>query len=437
MLGILALLLPPALFDAPTVRGATVTAYVVDAASGKVLYERDADTAMMPASTFKLLVGSASADLLGDDFAFTTTLATDGTSLYLRGSGDPLLKPSDFDDAAKALTAANAATFDTLIGDDSAATRGYPDGWSFDDLPFYYGAPPDALSIDENAVRVRMYPTTVGAPPRLVPPAGLENAVTIENDAVTVAAKEMDTTELRVALDKPNTLVLSGDVPADETDGDLDVAMLQPAWSTLTLARAELAAKGIAFTGDARMAATPATARTLWTHTSEPLPVLLRSMWWPSDNLLAESLLNALGPTRGAAIKRERDWLRSIGIDNATISLADGSGLSNYDRITARDEVAILTHDWNGPHRAEILAALPVGGEHGTLAEVFKNAPFAGNVIAKTGSVNHTRTLAGYMMTPHGTLIFALMVNGWMDDTPQHAANLRAFQESFMAPFFQ
>jgi D-alanyl-D-alanine carboxypeptidase len=52
--------------------------------------------------------------------------------------------------------------------------------------------------------------------------------------------------------------------------------------------------------------------------------------------------------------------------------------------------------------------------------------------------VNHTRTLAGYMITPHnGTLIFALMINGWMDDSPKHAANLRAFQESFMEPFFQ
>ncbi len=97
-------------------------------------------------------------------------------------------------------------------------------------------------------------------------------------------------------------------------------------------------------------------------------------MWQPSNNLLAESLLDALAPTRDAALARERTWLQSIGIDPTTMTLADGSGLSAYDRISARDLVTILQHDWNGQSRAVVLGALPVAGQSGTLAKVFHRA---------------------------------------------------------------
>ena len=157
----------------------------------------------------------------------------------------------------------------------------------------------------------------------------------------------------------------------------------------------------------------------------------------PSDNLLAESLLGALAPTRDGAIARERSWLQSIGIDPATTTLADGSGLSSYDRISAHDLVTILAHDWNGPTRDIVLAALPVSGQSGTLQTAFTAPPLAGAVIAKTGTVNHTRTLAGYLQTPHGTLIFALMINNWMGDGPHASADLRAFQSTFLEAFFE
>jgi D-alanyl-D-alanine carboxypeptidase len=58
-------------------------------------------------------------------------------------------------------------------------------------------------------------------------------------------------------------------------------------------------------------------------------------------------------------------------------------------------------------------------------------------VIAKTGTVNHARTLAGYLQTPHGTLIFALMINNWMDDGPHASADLRAIESTFLEAFFE
>ncbi|MGC2128731.1 MAG: D-alanyl-D-alanine carboxypeptidase, partial [Candidatus Aquilonibacter sp.] len=212
---------------------------------------------------------------------------------------------------------------------------------------------------------------------------------------------------------------------------------IDPAHVTLALAGEALNHGGVTFANPPRLATTPPGARVLWFHHSVALAQLLRAMWVPSDNLLAESLLGALAPTRDAAIARERTWLQSIGIDPATTTLADGSGLSAYDRISARDLVTILAHDWNGPSRAIVLGALPVSGQSGTLQKVFAAPPLAGAVIAKTGTVNHARTLAGYLQTPHGTLIFALMINNWMDDGPHATADLRAFESTCLEAFFE
>jgi len=413
-----------------------VSAYVISAQTGAVLYARDPDAAMVPASTLKLVVGSAALDDLGAAFSFTTTLATDGTALYLEGSGDPLLQVADFDDAGRALEAIGQTHFDALDGVAGIPSPiRYPDGWQVDDLGESYAAPPSLLSIGENALHIAVHPSAPGAPPTLsVTPD--TSVIAIANQATTGPAHSDDTTDVRIAWDRPNTLVVTGSVPADGSDDVLDASMLDPTLVTLALVHDALVRNGVTFVHEPQLAPAPLAARVVWMHRSLALPSLLRAMWQPSDNLLAESLLGALGSTRDAALARERDWLQSIGVDPATTTLADGSGLSAYDRISARDLVTILAHDWHGPNRTVVLDALPVSGRSGTLEDAFTAPPLAGAVMAKTGTLNHTRTLAGYLETPHGTLIFALMINNWMDGGPHATADLHAFESTFMEAFF-
>ncbi len=441
MLGLFALLLPAPLFDVPTLRGAQVGMYAVSATTGAVIYQRDPDAAMVPASNLKLVVGSAALDLLGPAFSFTTTLASDGSTLYIHGSGDPLLRDSDFDDAARTLADLGQAHFDALAGDASAIDEPrYPNGWQQDDLPYDYAAPPDALSFDENVVQVHLVPGAPGSTP-LVTVTPQQDVVVIENDATTGAAGSADTIGAHVVWDSPHTLAIDGAIPAGGTPDDFGLSVLDAPRFTLEMTQRALAQRGIAFANASRLAATPADARVLWIHHSAVLPELLRDMWQPSDNLLAESLLNALGATSAAAgggdtrtrgLDRERAWLTSIGVDPATTTLDDGSGLSAYDRITPRDLVSILAHDWNGPYRSIVLAALPVAGKSGTLEDSFKGTPLDGALVAKTGTLNHTRALAGYLQTPHGTILFALLVDGWMDPSPHAMEHLRAFQAAVL-----
>lgn len=427
------------LFNAPTLRGAHVGALVVAADTGRVVYSRNADDAFVPASTMKLLVGSAALERLGNAFSFTTSLETDGTNLYIRGGGDPTLSSTDLDDAATTLKSLSLTTFSgSLEADDSHFTiTRYPDGWQVDDLPNDYAAPASALSYDDNALHIVAKPGAAAGAPVLVTTTPATTAVRVENDAVTGAAKSADTSGLEIVWSEPNTIRITGSVPLDERDGSaLDAAMLDPSAVTLDLFAQHLARDGI-IVGPQSRATTPAAARVLWQHRSMPLAAMLGRMWQPSDNLIAETLLDELGTTaagdsRANGLAAETSWLRSVDIEPETLTIADGSGMSAYDRVTPRALVSVLRHDWTGKSRDTVLRALPAPGQPGTLEHTFTGTPLVGHLFAKTGTSNHTRTLAGYLQTQHGTFIFALMVNDWIDSAPDASSHMRAFQQSFL-----
>jgi D-alanyl-D-alanine carboxypeptidase/D-alanyl-D-alanine-endopeptidase (penicillin-binding protein 4) len=95
------------------------------------------------------------------------------------------------------------------------------------------------------------------------------------------------------------------------------------------------------------------------------------------------------------------------------VDVADGSGLSQLDRVTARSMVQLLGY----VHRADwgpvFHAALPVDGESGTLKRRSKGTPARGNLHAKTGTTNTVAALGGYVTAKNGeVLAFSLIYNG-------------------------
>jgi D-alanyl-D-alanine carboxypeptidase/D-alanyl-D-alanine-endopeptidase (penicillin-binding protein 4) len=148
-------------------------------------------------------------------------------------------------------------------------------------------------------------------------------------------------------------------------------------------------------------------------------------MWYPSDNLIAESLIKTIGvATRGApgtaenGAKRELQWLRSIGIDpSRNTAIFDGSGVSIYDRLSPRTLVRVFQVDWRSPNRAVILSALPLAGVRGTLRNSFAGMAARGRVYAKDGNRMFASSLSGYVMPlRRGTITFAFMVDDWTGD---------------------
>jgi D-alanyl-D-alanine carboxypeptidase/D-alanyl-D-alanine-endopeptidase (penicillin-binding protein 4) len=433
------------ILGARALRGAHVGLIATDTTRATVLYSHDADDEFMPASNFKLLVGSTALARLGTAFTYKTTVryagdplngTTLGGSVYLRGGGDALLSAKDLDAAAGAIAALGVKTIAGSIVTDAShfdnQRLGF--GWSWDDLPYYYAPVVTALELDDGVAHMHMSPgATVGSPVTLrVDP--ITSAYTIDNQLTTAPATGKDTSDIVRAWDAPKTIRLTGTYPLGAKEsGDLVPAVPDPESYAGDVFLRALIARGITVQGGVRSGITPASASVLWTHESEPMPQLLADFFYPSDNLMGELFLKELGVAQSGEPGTdangeilERAWLKSIGVDPTTVTIADGSGLSQYDRITPHDLHDILQADWNGANRNVILDALPVAGVRGSLRNSYKGTPAEYNVFAKTGSISHVRTISGFVKTKtHGPITFSFMINDWMgEDEPNGSAAL-------------
>jgi D-alanyl-D-alanine carboxypeptidase/D-alanyl-D-alanine-endopeptidase (penicillin-binding protein 4) len=421
---------------------------IVDAASGEVLYEKNAASYFVPASNMKLLTTALALDKLGVNYRFRTTLETDGVlspsglltgNLILVGRGDPNLSnrkfpfetKEEFDgppdrvlaELADRLLARGVKEISgDIVGDDSYFPRErYPDGWEIDDMVWEYGAAISAIVVDDNTVSLTLTPGEHSGDPvsALVDPTTPD--FTVENRVVTSAGK--DKPDLRLTREPgAQTVFVSGILPANSAPRKLVLAIEEPAQHAATLLAQLLANRGVKFTGRVRALHDPdpaAASRTvLAEHLSLPLGDTVKLVNKISQNLHTEVLLRTTARQQGPwatseeLLKFPQEFYARAGIAEDEVIQTDGSGLSRHDMVTPRALVALLQFAQKQPWFPAFYFSLPVAGIDGTLNERMKDSPITGRVHAKTGSVSHVRTLSGYADTPGGRrLIFSFLSN--------------------------
>lgn len=106
--------------------------------------------------------------------------------------------------------------------------------------------------------------------------------------------------------------------------------------------------------------------------------------------------------------------LTELGIETKGLKVEDGSGLSKANRLSARTLVSLLAKIRNDSTFESIYEGMPVSGISGTLKKRFQEtAPNAiGHVHAKTGWVNHSVTMAGYVDDGETEYVFAILADG-------------------------
>jgi D-alanyl-D-alanine carboxypeptidase len=158
------------------------------------------------------------------------------------------------------------------------------------------------------------------------------------------------------------------------------------------------------------------------TSTSPPITEILDfTMLW-SDNLLAERLARLASKAAGHELSDQgvavtfAELLNKFDIDSSKLVIVDASGLSKQNRITAQIIGQLLLKTRRDEKFALLYKSLPVSGISGTLRKRFiTTAPSAvGLVRAKTGTLNGTVTLAGYVESTDREYIFVTLA----DDIP-------------------
>jgi D-alanyl-D-alanine carboxypeptidase/D-alanyl-D-alanine-endopeptidase (penicillin-binding protein 4) len=356
----------------PHVSPARTGALVVDLQTGTTVFSDNDTLSLAPASNEKLGVTYAALDALGPAFRIETDVVGRGEqdgavwrgALLLVGHGDPTLSSSGLADLAHQVRAAGITRVTgSVFGDESFFdTRRAGPGWK----PGYYineSPPLSALTVDRDVYLGH----------------------TSRNPALTAAI------ELRAALAKAGVSVGGGaGIGIDRGD-------------SVALASID----------------------------SPPLSTILRWMDRASDNFVAELLLKQLGAlaatpgTTKAGAAFVANELAAAGVPLAGVRIADGSGLSTLDRVTAQEVAGILESAWkNGDMRPWFTSFLPVAGVSGTLSDRMRKPPARGHVLAKTGTTAQASALSGYV---RGRYVFSVVQNG----SPVSATWARRAQDRF------
>jgi D-alanyl-D-alanine carboxypeptidase/D-alanyl-D-alanine-endopeptidase (penicillin-binding protein 4) len=445
-----------AVLDTPELRGASVGVFVRSlAAGGRVLFARNADLLLVPASNQKILTAATALTRLGPDHVFVTRLGGVGVrdknvwrgDLVLVGAGDPSLSSVRLREMVRALkTSGVRRVTGRIVADDGRFDeKRLGAGWQWDDEPFDYQPQVSALNLDENVVSVRVTPGRAPGDPALVtldPPTAY---VRIASTVRTVAAKEA----ANVAFDRArgrNDLIVSGTIAVGAKPATAALTVEEPSLFAATRLGELLKEEGVVVAGGppVRAAAPPVAGVTpLAESASEPLSVLVRDMMKRSDNLYAETLLKAAGAAIGSGVGTTAGGARTVAALVATagggnpavvLRVADGSGLSRLDLVTPQVLATLLAYLADPAKAGTGVArafgdALPVGGVDGTLRNRFKNTSAQGVVRAKTGSLTGVSTLSGYLTTKAGEpLVFSILMNNVLAGT----AAARRAQDAFV-----
>ena len=354
------------------VSAANTSAIVLNLKTGKLVFQRNAQNALQPASNQKLAVTLAALDELGPRFRIPTRVYGEGNQdgatwrgrLVVKGYGDPTLSREDLKKLVREVKSRGIRRVTgRIVADESFFdTRRTAPGWK----PSYY--------------KEECPPLTA-----LIVARGVQSG--------------------RVATD--------------------------PALMTAKAFRTALETAGVDVMRGVTKAAVKPTAARLADVYSPPVMGLVKRMNLVSDNFIAEMLLKELGArsgnagstAAGAVVTRRVLKERSVPLDG--VRLRDGSGLSRFNRWTARGLAVLLRSAWSDAAISSMFFdSLPVAGRTGTLADRMESAPARGTVRAKTGTTNVASALSGYVRQ---RFVFSILQNG----SPVPTTGARRSQDRF------
>ena len=419
----------------------TIGIHVEDLASGEVLYTHGADRLMNPASNVKLVTAAAALHKLGPNHTFSTELSTEQNSggrigdLYVKGEGEAFLLFKDVLSWAADLKLQGIEAIDgDLVIDDTAFDGGYlPPAFDMRDADASYRSPIGAVSVNFNAVAIRVEPADqIGHRPsvRITPP---NDYIEVENRASTVTGSLPRIGVSAVPDDERTRVIVSGTIGSG-SDSVTQRKRIEhpPAFAGAVVAEA-MKMMGIEFDGAVRRGTAPDNGQVLVTHNSEPVANTLAAMNKWSNNFIAEQMLRVLGgldeeaSTWDAARQRVRQTLEHGGIPSDSYNLKNGSGLYDGNELSPRQIVQLLRFMKFHRYGPEFVASLPIAGVDGTLRHRLNGDETKDKMRAKTGTLRNVTALSGYTETASGRLVaYSIIFN----DPPRRAWNFRNHQDS-------
>nr|WP_321450993.1 D-alanyl-D-alanine carboxypeptidase/D-alanyl-D-alanine-endopeptidase [uncultured Carboxylicivirga sp.] len=425
-----------------------VSASVIDMTTGEAIVAFNEQKRLVPASLTKIFTSAAGFELIGNDYRFSTKFflykakSANKQSLIIQGGGDPTLGSDRWDETKEgylfekvfnALEKNNLRVVEDIILDDhlfSGIT--YPSKRNWEDIANYYGAAPNALTFKENTFRLKLSsPKNIGKTCKVVstdPPIDkyfqcfVKSSTVNKDSAYIYGHPQMD------------TWYVSGSIPAGRSAFTIKGALPDPPKTLATRLQKYLSGHGISMQGEVKKGVIDHYKGKvlLFEHQSPTLAQIISVVNKKSFNLYADHLFFQIAISSG----KEANW------DNASIVLQsfwnkripdfsgtfyDGSGLSPFNRFSAKDMTEALCYVEKTRYSGNFKNTLSVAGQDGTLKSLFNSEEgIEGAFIGKSGSMNGVLNYCGYLTSCSGKkYAICIMVNGFNEsfsEVRQHVA---------------
>lgn len=406
----------------------TISLYIVETKTGKVIFEKNSQVGLAPASCQKVITASAAFELLGKDYSYKTILGYDGKidkgvltgNIYIVGSGDPTLGSwrygstkekailANFKNAIAAIGIQHITGL--VLGDDRIwNTQKIPDGWIWQDIGNYYGAGPSGLNWRENQYDLLLHSgKKVGDPVKIVSthPKFLPG-IHLINELIAGEKGSGDNAYIYLPPDAESGFV-RGTIPVNE-DSFVVTGSMPDGGKLLAVTLYEEMVPGKIYNDNTiyylKGKSKWGHADSLfYTYTSPPLDSIMYWFLKRSINLYGEALVKTIGYEKSkigstdAGVKIVRDFWKNRGIEKSALKIIDGSGLSPGNRVTT----------------AALVTVMQYAKDQNWFPSFYYDLPETNGIKMKDGYINGVRSYTGYVKSKDGNqYTFSFILNNF------------------------
>ena len=395
---------------------------------GRLLWSASPDVDLIPASTAKVFTTGFSRTRMGGGARFTTRVIGDGRldtvsgkwvgTWALQVGGDPTLDRAGragptLRELARQLHERGVRVLDgplAVTSKNGPAASRYPTVWSPDYEGQLYAPPVGPVALHENTISLTFRPGyEVGSLPQLVSayPDGVASMVRIS--ATTVGGRSR---RLSLSSDPDGGWTLRGTLGIERRTAGISAVAHDPSRLLVSTWASALQRAGIRWTnGGGPVLLAPRPAQILAQVSSAPLDTIATEVNRRSMNIGAELMLQWAAGNQLSGPGLLTQHVRQVVGPAARVKLVDGSGLSEYNRMSSLTQMLYLARYPQLPGNSRFPLLLPANGT-GTLRRLRGGGMARGTVHAKTGTLDEVATLAGYLARQDGVLVMSLMYNG-------------------------
>ncbi len=423
----------------PFFNSATIALDVYDLTGSEYLYRFNQDKLQSPASNMKLLTSAAGLVFLGPRYNFITSVQYTGEiknkildgDLYVIGGFDPDFSTADLETFIKDIKKAGITEITGNIYADVSKKDSviWGRGWMWDDDQSTNAPYLSALNINSNSIDIYITGTSQGEKANVFTDPQTQYVKVINN----TVTSSVNPQEIRVTRDwrnSSNDIYVNGYImPPEFVPGDTvksSVNIFRPDLYFLALFKERIERSGIKVDGEIKLQKKPQTAKWLSVF-SRQYDAVMDHMNKHSDNLSAEMTLYSLAASFNLYPVSAKQGLKIIdsllvlaGVKDDNYIIADGSGVSRYNLLSAAQILSVLKYMYTEAPEVFLLyyMSLPVAGIDGTLKSRMNNNAATGKVHAKTGTLQGVSCLSGYIIAKNKHLIaFSILEQNYVDKT--------------------